>query len=256
MDAREVRREVGARGVEVRSLSVSYGENKVFSDFDITFPAGEISVVMGGSGVGKSTLLGAIAGLVPYGGEVIRPSGGISYIFQKDRLIPSISVRKNLDLVLRKVFRDKEERSERIAEMLKRLEIGDKAEKYPTELSGGESLRVAMARAFLFPSEVLLMDEPFRALDIGLKLRLFEELFGLLEESRRTVVYVTHDPEECLRAADGWTVLAGAPARIAGEGRISLPKEARVAGADRLDEERAALTALLSDKIPPAGKFA
>ena len=245
MDAREVKREVGARGVEVRSLSVSYGENKVFSDFDITFPAGEISVVMGGSGVGKSTLLGAIAGLVPYGGEVIRPSGGISYIFQKDRLIPSISVRKNLDLVLRKVFRDKAERSERIAEMLKRLEIGDKAEKYPTELSGGESLRVAMARAFLFPSEVLLMDEPFRALDIGLKFRLLNALEELLASSPRTVIYVTHDVDECLLAADRWTVLAGSPAHIAGEGEIALPRGERKVSSAELSAVRAELMRLL-----------
>ena len=233
-------------GIKVKGLSVAYGENRVFDGFDITFPAGEISVVMGSSGVGKSTLLGAIAGLTPYEGEIEKPEGGISYIFQKDRLIPSISVYKNLDLVLRGVIADKAERRLRIAEMLEKLEISGKAESYPTELSGGESLRVAMARAFLFPSEVLLMDEPFRALDIGLKMRLSEELHGLLADSPRTVVYVTHDPDECLLSADGWTVLAGSPARVIGSGRIDLARKGRELASPAIAEERAKIFSLIA----------
>lgn len=236
---------VKGRGVTVKGLAVAYGEKRVFDGFDIAFPAGEISVVMGGSGVGKSTLLNAVAGLVPCEGDIERPEGGISYIFQKDRLIPSISVHKNLDLVLRGVIRDKAERGERIDEMLKRLEIGDKAEKYPSELSGGESLRVAMARAFLFPSDVLLMDEPFRALDIGLKFRLLNALEELLASSPRTVIYVTHDVDECLLAADRWTVLAGSPAHIAGEGEIALPRGERKVSSAELSAVRAELMRLL-----------
>lgn len=236
---------VKGRGVTVKGLAVAYGEKRVFDGFDIAFPAGEISVVMGGSGVGKSTLLNAVAGLVPCEGDIERPEGGISYIFQKDRLIPSISVHKNLDLVLRGVIRDKAERGERIDEMLKRLEISDKAGKYPTELSGGESLRVAMARAFLFPSDVLLMDEPFRALDIGLKFRLLRALEGLLASSPRTVIYVTHDVDECVLAADRWTVLAGSPAHIAGEGEIALPRGERKVSSAELSAVRAELMRLL-----------
>ena len=162
------------------------------------------------------------------------------------RLIPSISVHKNLDLVLRGVIRDKAERKERIAEMLKRLEIGDKAGKYPTELSGGESLRVAMARAFLFPSDVLLMDEPFRALDIGLKFRLLRALEGLLASSPRTVIYVTHDVDECVLAADRWTVLAGSPARVAAEGRVKVLRGERTLDVPDIAATRAEIFALLA----------
>ena len=239
---------VKGRGVTVKGLAVAYGEKRVFDGFDIAFPAGEISVVMGGSGVGKSTLLGAIAGLVPCEGDIVMPEGGISYIFQKDRLIPSISVHKNLDLVLRGVIRDKTERRERIADMLERLEIGDKAEKLPAELSGGESLRVAMARAFLFPSSVLLMDEPFRALDIGLKFRLIRALEGLLASSPRTVIYVTHDVDECVLAADSWTVLAGSPARVAAEGRPEVPRGERELGSPDIAAERAMIFSLLAQE--------
>ena len=219
---------VKGRGVTVKGLAVAYGEKRVFDGFDIAFPAGEISVVMGGSGVGKSTLLGAVAGLVPCEGDIERPEGGISYIFQKDRLIPSISVHKNLDLVLRGVIRDKAE------------------EKYPSELSGGESLRVAMARAFLFPSDVLLMDEPFRALDIGLKFRLLRALEGLLASSPRTVIYVTHDVDECVLAADSWTVLAGSPARVAAEGRVKVPRGERTLDVPDIAATRAEIFALLA----------
>ena len=248
MDARQMKDKDRASGIRVRGLTVAYGERQVFDGFDIDFAPGEIGVVMGGSGVGKSTLLNAIAGLVPFSGEIEKPEGGISYIFQKDRLIPSISVYKNLDLTLRAIFRDKAERRERIADMLQKLHIGDKAEKLPTELSGGESLRVAMARAFLFPSEVLLMDEPFRALDIGLKFRLLDELGRLLTASPRTVVYVTHDADECVLAADRWFVLDGAPARVAAEGDITLPRGARALDSSDIAAERAKIFSLLASE--------
>ena len=132
--------------------------------------------------------------------------------------------------------------------MLQKLHIGDKAEKLPTELSGGESLRVAMARAFLFPSEVLLMDEPFRALDIGLKFRLLDELGRLLTASPRTVVYVTHDADECVLAADRWFVLDGAPARVAAEGDITLPRGERALDSSDIAAERAKIFSLLASE--------
>ena len=128
------------------------------------------------------------------------------------------------------------------------MEIGDKAEKLPAELSGGESLRVAMARAFLFPSDVLLMDEPFRALDIGLKFRLLRALEGLLASSPRTVIYVTHDVDECLPAADRWTVLAGSPAHIAGEGRVKVPRGERTLDVPDIAAERARIFSLLAQE--------
>ncbi len=213
--------------VTVKGLGVKFGERKVFEGFDITFDEHRINVVLGASGVGKTTLLNAIAGLVPFEGTISGAEGGISYIFQKDRLIPTISVYKNLDLVLRSAVADKNERKERIDEILARLEVLSERDKYPTELSGGQAQRISMARAFLYPSEVLLMDEPFRALDLGLKTRLIAQLDGLLASSPRTVIFVTHDVEECLWAADGYTVLDGAPARIVLSRVSDIPRAER-----------------------------
>ena len=213
--------------ITVKNLCVKYGEQVVFDSFDATFEKGKINVILGGSGVGKSTLIGAIAGLVEHDGDVEGVDGGISYIFQKDRLIPSISVYKNLDLVLKSVYKDKEERKKRIEEMLEILEITECRDKRPSEISGGQAQRACMARAFLYPSEVLLMDEPFKALDTALRHRLFEWLFRLCEISPKTIIFVTHAIDECLLSADKYMVIGGKPANIVLEGKIDTDKRSR-----------------------------
>ena len=215
------------KDILVKNLSVSYGDQVVFDSFNAVFEGGKINVILGGSGVGKSTLLSAIAGLVPHSGEVVGVEGGISFIFQKDRLIPSISVFKNLDLTLKGVVKDKTERKKMIEDMLSVLEISDCRDKRPTEISGGQAQRVALARAFLFPSEVVLMDEPFKALDTALKHRLFDWLLKLEKRSQKTIVFVTHAIDECLLASDNYMVIAGSPAEIVLEGKILSDKENR-----------------------------
>lgn len=213
--------------ITIKNLSVKYDDLVVFDSFNATFEKGKINVILGGSGVGKSTLIGSIAGLVKHDGDIEGVDGGISLIFQKDRLIPSISVFKNLDLVLKGIFKDKEERKNRIDEMLNILEIEDCRDKRPTEISGGQAQRVALARAFLYPSEVLLMDEPFKALDTALRHRLFQWLFRLDEMSPKTIILVTHAIDECLLSADKYMVLGGKPATIVLEGRIDTDKKER-----------------------------
>ena len=215
------------KDIVVKNLSVRYGDLAVFDGFDATFEKGKINVILGGSGVGKSTLIGSIAGLVKHDGDIDGIDGEISYIFQKDRLIPSISVYKNLDLVIKNIFKDKEEREKRIEEMLQILEIEDCRDKRPTEISGGQAQRVAMARAFLYPSDVLLMDEPFKALDTALRHRLFQWLFRLDEICPKTIIMVTHAIDECLLSADKFMVLSGKPARVILEGRIDTNKKER-----------------------------
>jgi len=165
--------------VKIENLKVAYGDNVIFDGFSVDFAEHKISVVLGGSGVGKSTLLNAVAGLLPYGGEIDACGAEASYIFQNDRLIPSITVYKNLDLILRGICKDKAERRRRIENMLAALEISELAGKLPRNLSGGQAQRVAMARAYLYPSGVLLLDEPFKALDTALKTRLIKQLIAL-----------------------------------------------------------------------------
>ena len=227
--------------ITVKNLSVNYGDLVVFDSFNTTFEKGKINVILGGSGVGKSTLIGAMAGLVKHTGDIEGIDGGNSFIFQKERLIPSISVYKNLDLVLKSVFKDKEERKNRIDEMLAILEIEDCKNKKPTEISGGQAQRVAMARAFLYPSEVILMDEPFKALDTTLRHRLLQWLFRLDEITEKTIILVTHAIDECLLSADKYMVIGGKPANIVLEGYIDTEKKSRALTDENLVGVRNAL---------------
>ncbi|MEG2274022.1 MAG: ATP-binding cassette domain-containing protein [Clostridia bacterium] len=155
-----------------KNLTVKYGEKVIFENLNIEFAKDKINVILGSSGVGKTTLLNVLAGLKEFDGTLEGADGNVSYIFQKDRLIPTISVYKNLDLVLKAKIADRHERKKRIIDMLEMLEISDLIDILPTKISGGQAQRVALARAFLFPSKILLMDEPFRALDTALKSRL------------------------------------------------------------------------------------
>lgn len=229
------------KDVVVKNLSVRYGDLVVFDGFDATFEKGKTNVILGGSGVGKSTLIGSIAGLVKHNGDIDGIDGEISYIFQKDRLIPSISVYKNLDLVLKSVYKDKKEREKHIDEMLEFLEIDDCKFKKPTAISGGQAQRVSMARAFLYPGEVILMDEPFKGLDTSLRHRLLHWLFRLDEVTNKTIILVTHAIDECLLSADKYMVLGGKPATIVLEGEIGTEKMSRALSDDNLVEVRSAL---------------
>lgn len=233
--------------VRINNLTVSYGEKAVFDNFNFEFAENKINVILGGSGVGKTTLLNAMAGLIRFDGEIKGTQDGVSFIFQKDRLIPSISIYKNLDLILRSVYKNKKERAERIEKMLALLEITEQAEKLPTEISGGQAQRVAMARAFLYPSEVLLMDEPFKALDTALKSRLISALIDLNEKSPRTIIFVTHAVDECLLSADNWCVLGGSPASVVEKGEIPEDKRSRKLSDEGLAEVRKNLLSALGN---------
>lgn len=233
--------------LKIDNLSVSFGDKVIFDNFSQRFACGKISVVLGASGVGKSTLLNAVAGLVPYGGSVDLGGQGVSYIFQNDRLVKNLSVYKNLELVLKATVRDKKERRRRIEEMLSLLEIEDEAKKLPTELSGGQVQRVAMARAYLFEADVLLLDEPFKALDTALKARLIAQLISLNDKKPRTMVFVTHAIDECLLTADDWYVLSGSPAGICASGSMDIPKCERKLSDAKLAEVRETLLKTMED---------
>ena len=200
--------------IVIKNLNVRFEDMVIFDSFNIEFEENKINVILGSSGVGKTTILNCIAGILSYGGSIEGHDGGVSYIFQKDRLIPTISIYKNLDLVLKTKIKDKKERKEKILKMLSLLEIEDCAKKYTTEMSGGQIQRAAIARAFLYPSNVILLDEPFKALDTSLKSKLIRVLLELHREEQKTVIFVTHAIDECLLAADNVYVFANNPVEI------------------------------------------
>ncbi len=229
------------RDICVKNLTCSYEQKTIFDNFDVTFEQGKINVILGGSGVGKTTLLNAIAGIKSYEGQIEGCEGGVSYIFQKDRLIPSISVYKNLDLILKGVVKDKAERKRMIEQTAVDLEIFDVMKSLPSEISGGQAQRVSMARAFLYPSDVMLLDEPFKALDTALKTRLIKQFAALQEKKNKTVVFVTHAIDECLLLADDYFVFDDAPVKIVLQGKINSKKSERKLTDKALEETRNSL---------------
>ena len=185
-------------------ITKKYGNRSIFDSFDLEFADGKITALLGASGIGKTTLLNIMAGLTDYDGSVEVPMP-VSYVFQSDRLIKHLTVRENLEFVLS----DKDNKALRadITRLLKKVGLKDKADSYPDQLSGGEKQRVSIARAFIYPSETLLLDEPFSSLDYSLKVQLMNLLTDLLKESNKTAVFVTHNVEECLAIADDIFVL-------------------------------------------------
>jgi sulfonate transport system ATP-binding protein len=191
---------------------------------------GEIVAIVGGSGCGKSTLLRAISGLdrptqgnVLLDGEPItEPHEKIGIIFQEPRLLPWLSVAENVGFGLNHLPR--EERRARVARALERVGLSEKADGWPRELSGGQAQRVAIARALVPRPEVLLLDEPFSALDAFTRVDLQDGLLDLWADLKPTLILVTHDVEEAIVLADRVIVMRSRPGRLYDEIAADLPR--------------------------------
>jgi sulfonate transport system ATP-binding protein len=191
---------------------------------------GEIVAVIGGSGCGKSTLLRAVAGLdrptqgaVKIDGDTItEPHEKIGIIFQEPRLLPWLSVADNVGFGL--ADRPRTERAQRVARALDRVGLSEKSGVWPRELSGGQAQRVAIARALVPRPEVLLLDEPFSALDTFTRSDLQDHLLALWADLKPTLIHVTHDVDEAIVLGDRILVMRPRPGRIADEIEVDLPR--------------------------------
>ena len=215
--------------IEVKNINKSFESKKtdklsVLEDIDFTIQDGELICLLGPSGCGKTTLLRLIAGLEhPTSGEIIangevvkKPSGDRAVIFQQYSLFPWLTVLENVTFGLE--MTKKGTKSENIAAAERYLEsVGliDFKDSYPHELSGGMKQRVAIIRSLLNHSPILLMDEPFSALDMQNRHKLQEQLIGLWKRFENTIVFVTHDVDEAVFLADKIVILDKNPGRIA-----------------------------------------
>jgi sulfonate transport system ATP-binding protein len=191
---------------------------------------GEIVAVIGGSGCGKSTLLRAVGGLDPPsegtvlldGERIAAPHEKIGIIFQEPRLLPWLKVADNVGFGIAALR--KRERSARVAAALERVGLADKAAMWPRELSGGQAQRAAIARALVPRPEVLLLDEPFSALDAFTRTDLQDHLLDLWADAKPTLILVTHDVDEAIVLADRIMVMCPRPGRIFDEIDVELPR--------------------------------
>ena len=183
--------------IEMNNVSVNYGNTKVLNDFSITVNKGEKIALMGPSGSGKTTVLKLIANqLRPTNGKIICRANKIGYMFQEPRLVPWLTAAENVNLVLG----DTPETLPQAIKWLKYLGLGDTVNKYPSELSGGMQQRTALARVLAYDAELLLLDEPFSALDEDMA----DYLLSLIKEfaKDKTIILVTHNSSHAKKFAE------------------------------------------------------
>lgn len=184
--------------IEIKNLSKSFGNLKVLEDFSLSLEKGKITCILGESGSGKTTLLNCIANLTEYVGEISKVK--CSYVFQKPNLFPNLTVQDNLLLVNNSI--------DKVEQALDFFAIKDKKNAYPKHLSGGQLQRVSLARAFIFSNDIILLDEPFSSLDIGLKTSLIEKIKDYQKQKGSTMLIVTHNVKEAVTIADRILVLS------------------------------------------------
>jgi len=247
-------------GASVRLAGVSkvFGRGssavRALDQVSLEVAPGEFTCLIGASGCGKSTLLSLVAGLEqPTAGEVSTSGGGrgggwgVAFMFQEPALFPWLSAAGNVELALRARGVGKAERRQRTAELLETVHLGGFGGKRPHQLSGGMRQRVALARALAQDADVLLMDEPFGALDAMTRDVLHGELDRICAARRLTVLFVTHNVREAVRLGDRVVVLSSRPGRVIAEFDVPIARPRRIDSApvaelaaqvtDRLREE-------------------
>jgi NitT/TauT family transport system ATP-binding protein len=271
----------GSRGVSLAFEGVTYrapgakGGPPVLESIDLEVKAGELVVIVGPSGCGKSTLLNLVAGLLePQTGRVACDGKAVkgaarerALVFQEAALFPWLTLRDNVEFPLKLQGMRAAERRARVDELLALVHLGRWGKAYSHELSGGMRQRGAIARALAADPQVLLMDEPFGAVDPETRENLQDEVERLWMATGKTILFVTHGLEEGVRLGDRVIVLGARPGRIVADARIDLPRPrkasdpaiaslARAIGAQLADEVQKARASELPDESSSASPSA
>jgi NitT/TauT family transport system ATP-binding protein len=220
----------GGAAVSLRGVTKRFGGGPVvLDDISLDVAAGEFVCLLGASGCGKSTLLNLVAGLDrPTAGEVSVEGDRAALMFQESALLPWLTAAQNIELALRLRGVGKAERRAETARLLELVRLEGSGGKPPHELSGGMRQRVALARALAQDSRVLLMDEPFGALDAITRDVLHDELTRVWHEVGVTVVFVTHNVREAVRLGQRVVLLSSRPGRVAHEYPVDVPQPRRI----------------------------
>lgn len=201
--------------LSIKDINKRYDGRTVYENFNIDFYVNKVNCIVGKSGCGKSTILNIISGIIPNDSNNFTSleSIGLSYIFQEDRLIDWLTVEENIKLVV-KTHYNKEKVEALSQKYLKLVGIEEYKNNYPQMLSGGIRQRVNIARAFIYPSKIIIMDEPFKSIDVKNKKIIMDSLKEILNKESRTVLFVTHDIDEAIYLADYIFVLGNSPVQV------------------------------------------
>jgi sulfonate transport system ATP-binding protein len=244
--------------VHVTNVSKVYGRGAArvpaLDGIDLEVWSGEFVCIVGASGCGKSTLLSVVAGLEPPSAGGVRVSGGRpALMFQEPALLPWLDVAANVALPIKLQRVPRSRRDARVAELLALVHLEGFARRRPHELSGGMRQRVALARALAQRSRVLLMDEPFAAVDAITRDLLHDDLARIHAETGTTVLFVTHNVREAVRLADRILMLSSRPGRVIAEWQVDMPRPRRLESTD-VAAVAADVTARLREEIGRHGR--
>lgn len=216
------------------NVRLELGGSAIYQDLSFTVGAGEFVCLLGPSGCGKSTALRLIGDLMPWQGGNVRVEGRapkeawerLAYVFQAPRLLPWKSALDNaaFGIEMRRPGESTDKRRERARAELVRVGLGADLDKMPRMLSGGERQRVAIARALALDPDIVLMDEPFSALDHNTRARLRQQIVEIWQERKKTVLFVTHDIDEALYLADRIIVMSKKPAVVREIVTVAAPR--------------------------------
>lgn len=235
--------------IKVDHLNKGFDKLTLFSNFSWEFKANAITTILGPSGCGKTTLMNMVGGLIqPDGGEILGLDNQVlSYIFQEPRLLEWKTVSQNIEFVLMEAYPEEKERERIVQRFISLVELSGFENYYPSQLSGGMRQRVSIARAFAYPSHLILMDEPLKGLDIKLKRNLIRAFARIWHYDRRTVLFVTHDVEEAMLLGHDILVFSQAPVKVVASKFITIPlQERNLNSPEFIDLKEKLLTALHS----------
>ncbi|MBM7599360.1 NitT/TauT family transport system ATP-binding protein [Virgibacillus halotolerans] len=247
--------------LSISDISKTFQQDKnpplsVFHDINIAIQQGEFVSLLGPSGCGKSTLLSIIAGLSrPSTGKILLENKAItapgpdkSMVFQESALFPWMTVNENVTFPLRKKM-NKKERAQSAASYLKMVHLSKFADHYPHELSGGMQQRVSIARALAMNAKLLLMDEPFGALDEQTRIILQEELERIWLETEKTIIFVTHSIREAIKLSDRVIIMGARPGTVISDFKVDLPRPRLQQDMAELEEEVLKILKVEIDKV-------
>jgi len=232
--------------IEFEQVNKTLGHTRILDHISFAIEENKIFCIIGPSGCGKTTILQMLAGLEQPDQGLIKGLTGkrVSYVFQEPRLLPWKTVAGNLDFVLRDVL-PPAEKDQLIDHYLKTMGLDGYRDSYPKALSGGMKQRLAICRSFAYPHDLLLLDEPFKSLDMPLRLGLVHYVAELWQAAPRTIVFVTHDIIEALLLGHRIMVLAARPTEILETIDLAMPHDRRHMG----DELQGSLYAKLLDLL-------
>ncbi len=232
---------------KLEQITRNYGELQVFQDLSLEFPKGKITAILGPSGCGKTTILKIMAGLIKADRGTVVTTSQIGFLFQEPRLLPWLNIYGNLALVLEEQLPSAKV-APQISHYLQAVGLGEYRDFYPRQLSGGMKQRAAMARALAYPAELLLMDEPFKSLDLKARYQLVSDFLALWRQNPNTVVVVTHDVKEAVWLGDQILLLSAKPAQLLERFQNDLPFENRMNSVESFSLEQKITEMLLKDR--------